>query len=338
MFLPTAGITIETAVVLFEETLKICSGMNVMEVCMKIDRMIGILSILLQKEKVTAPYLAEKFEVSRRTINRDIEALCMAGIPLVTEPGRGGGISIMEGFSIDRALFTSADLQAILAGLRGLDSVSGTNRYLQLMEKLSAGTSNLIAADTHILIDLSSWYKSALAPKIELLHSAILSGNKVSFTYFSPKGESIRTVEPYYLVFQWAGWYLWGRCDEREDFRLFKLMRMDDLCLREPFEKRAVQPPDLSADRVFPPTYLVKAKIDPSFQWRLVEEFGPKCYQVLPDGMLLFTADFSDRNNVVGWIASFGGGAELLEPVELREEVLRFAEDIRRNYLPDTET
>lgn len=338
MFLPTAGITIETAVVLFEETLKICSGMNMMEVCMKIDRMIGILSILLQKEKVTAPYLAEKFEVSRRTINRDIEALCMAGIPLVTEPGRGGGISIMEGFSIDRALFTSADLQAILAGLRGLDSVSGTNRYLQLMEKLSAGTSNLIAADTHILIDLSSWYKSALAPKIELLHSAILSGNKVSFIYFSPKGESIRTVEPYYLVFQWADWYLWGRCDEREDFRLFKLLRMDDLCLREPFEKRTVKPPDLSADRVFPPTYLVKAKIDPSFQWRLVEEFGSKCYQVLLDGMLLFTADFSDRNNVVGWIASFGGGAELLEPVELREEVLRFAEDIRRNYLPDTET
>lgn len=305
---------------------------------MKIDRMIGILSILLQKEKVTAPYLAEKFEVSRRTINRDIEALCMAGIPLVTEPGRGGGISIIEGFSIDRALFTSADLQAILAGLRGLDSVSGTNRYLQLMEKLSAGTSNLIAADTHILIDLSSWYKSALAPKIELLHSAILTGNKVSFIYFSPKGESRRTVEPYYLVFQWADWYLWGRCDEREDFRLFKLLRMDDLCLREPFEKRTVKPPDLSADRVFPPTYLVKAKIDPSFQWRLVEEFGPKCYQVLPDGMLLFTADFSDRNNVVGWIASFGGGAELLEPVELREEVLRFAEDIRRNYLPDTET
>lgn len=305
---------------------------------MKIDRMIGILSILLQKEKVTAPYLAEKYEVSRRTINRDIEALCMAGIPLVTEPGRGGGISIMEGFTIDRALFTSADLQAILAGLRGLDSVSGTNRYLQLMEKLSAGASNLIAADTHILIDLSSWYKSALSPKIELLHGAILSGNKVSFTYFSPKGESIRVVEPYYLVFQWAGWYLWGRCDEREDFRLFKLMRMDDLCLRESFEKRAVQPPDLSADRVFPPTYLVKARIDPSFQWRLVEEFGPKCYQVLPDGMLLFTADFSDRNNLIGWIASFGGGAELLEPVELREEVLRFAEDIRRNYRSDSET
>lgn len=305
---------------------------------MKIDRMIGILSILLQKEKVTAPYLAEKFEVSRRTINRDIEALCMAGIPLVTEPGRGGGISIMEGFSIDRALFTSADMQAILAGLRGLDSVSGTNRYQQLMEKLSTGTSSLLTADTHILIDLSSWYKSALSPKIELLHGAILSGNKVSFTYFSPKGESLRTVEPYYLVFQWAGWYLWGWCDEREDFRLFKLLKMTDLYVGESFEKRAAAPPDLSANRVFPPTYQIKAKIHPSFQWRLVEEFGAKCFTVLPDGNLLFSADFSDRNNAVGWIASFGGGAELLEPVELREEVLRFAEDIRRNYRPDSET
>lgn len=87
---------------------------------MKLERMIGILSILLQKEKVTAPYLAEKFEVSRRTINRDIEALCMAGIPLVTEQGQNGGVSIMEGYNIDRALLSTSDMQAILAGLRSL--------------------------------------------------------------------------------------------------------------------------------------------------------------------------------------------------------------------------
>lgn len=163
---------------------------------MKIDRMIGILSILLQKEKVTAPYLAKTFEVSRRTINRDIEALCMAGIPLVTEQGKNGGISIMDGYRIDRTLLSTADMQAILAGLRSLDSVSGTNRYAQLMEKLSAGASNLLAGDTHILINLSSRYKSTLSPKIELLHSAILSGHKVSFTYYAPKGESKRSGLP----------------------------------------------------------------------------------------------------------------------------------------------
>lgn len=305
---------------------------------MKIDRMIGILSILLQKEKVTAPYLAEKFEVSRRTINRDIEALCMAGIPLVTEQGQNGGVSIMEGYKIDRTLFTTQDMQAILAGLRSLDSISGTNQYLQLMEKLSAGASNLLAGDTHILIDLSSWYKSALSPKIELLHNAILISNKVSFTYFSPKEESIRTVEPYDLIFQWAGWYLWGWCERREEFRLFKLMRMTDLSVGEPFEKRAVSLPDLSPKQIFPPQCQIKAKIDPAFKWRLVEEFGPESFETLPDGMLLFSSDFFDKQSVVGWIASFGGGAELLEPMELRQEVLSFAEGICRKYRPSAET
>ena len=140
---------------------------------MKIDRLIGILSILLQQEQVTAPYLAERFEVSRRTINRDIEDLCKAGIPVVTQQGVNGGISIMEGYKIDRTLLTSSDLQAILAGLRSLDSVSGTNRYAQLMEKLSVGASDVIAGNQHILIDLSSWHKSSLAPKIEMIHGAI---------------------------------------------------------------------------------------------------------------------------------------------------------------------
>ena len=111
---------------------------------MKIDRLIGILALLLQQERVTAPQLARTFEVSRRTIQRDVEALCRAGIPLVTTQGQGGGISIMEGYRIDSTLLTSGDMQAILAGLRSLDSVSGTNRYAQLMEKLSAGTGGLV--------------------------------------------------------------------------------------------------------------------------------------------------------------------------------------------------
>ena len=123
---------------------------------MKIDRLIGILSILLQQEKVTAPYLAEKFEVTRRTISRDIENLCKAGIPIVTAQGKNGGISIMDGYRFDRTLLTSSDMQAILAGLRSLDSVSGTRRYAQLMEKLSAGTGGLVPGGAHMLIDLSS--------------------------------------------------------------------------------------------------------------------------------------------------------------------------------------
>lgn len=299
---------------------------------MKLDRMIGILSILLQHEKVTAPYLAEKFEVSRRTINRDIEALCMAGIPLVTEPGKNGGVSIMEGYKIDRTLLSTSDMQAILAGLWSLDSVSGTNRYAQLMERLSVGASDLLTGDMHILIDLSSWYKDSLPPKIELLHGAILSGNKVSFTYFAPTGKSERTIEPYDLIFRWSSWYIWGWCEKREDLRLFKLGRMVDLQIGGTFEKRPVPLPNLSSERIFPYAYQIKAKIRPEYKWRLVEEYGPESFVVQPDGTLLFSAGFTDKTSIVCWIASFGEGAELLEPAEFRRDVRLFAEGIRKKY------
>ena len=177
---------------------------------MKMDRLIGILSILLQREKVTAPELAEQFEVSRRTIQRDIESLCRAGIPIATAQGARGGISIMEGYRVDRTVLTAPEMQAILAGLRSLDSVSGTRRYAQLMEKLSAGTGGLVSGGAHMLIDLSSWYKTSLPPKIELIQGAIEQHRALRFAYFSPKGESARTIEPYYLVFHWSAWYVWG--------------------------------------------------------------------------------------------------------------------------------
>ncbi len=196
---------------------------------MRIDRLIGILTILLQKEQVTAPELAERFEVSRRTINRDIEELCKAGIPIVTTQGQGGGIAIMDGFKMDRTLFTNKEMQDILAGLRSLDSVNGTNRYVQLMEKLSVGSSDFMRGNQSVLIDLSSWYKNALASKIEVIRSAIEQRLELDFYYYSPKGESTRQIEPYYLIFQWADWYVWGWCKKREDFRLFKLNRMEEI-------------------------------------------------------------------------------------------------------------
>ena len=299
---------------------------------MKIDRMIGILSILLQQKKVTAPYLSEKFEVSRRTINRDIEHLCQAGIPLVTTQGQNGGISIMEGYQIDRALLTSSDMRDILAGLRSLDSVSGTNRYAQLMEKLSVGACNLLAGDQHILIDLSSWYKSSLAPKIELIHDAIERTEQICFNYFSPKGESERTVEPYDLVFQWSSWYVWGWCLDRRDFRLFKLNRMTGLQTGQPLQKRAAPLPDLSPEKVFPYSYQVKALFAPEYKWRLVEEFGSDSFTEQPDGRLLFSFGFTDRENILSWILTFGSGAELLEPAELREELYRLGKEIQKKY------
>lgn len=216
------------------------------------DRQIGILSILLQKDTVTASYLAEQFEVSRRTINRDIEDLCKAGIPVVTKQGINGGISIMEDYKLDKTLFTQREIQDILAGLRSLDSVNGTNRYAKLKEKLSVGSSDFMVGNQSVLIDLSSWYKEALAPKIELIRTSIEKYRELEFTYYSPKGESIRQIEPYYLIFRWASWYVWGWCKNREDFRMFKLNRMDDLkILEKTFERRQVPMPDLSNEKIY---------------------------------------------------------------------------------------
>ncbi len=289
---------------------------------MKIDRLIGILSILLQKDIVTAPYLAEHFEVSRRTINRDIEDLCKAGIPIVTRQGTGGGISIMENYRIERTLLTTKEMQDILAGLRSLDSINGTNRYGQLMEKLSTGSSDFMSGGQSVLIDLSSWYKDALAPRIELIRSAIDNCLELDFLYYSPSGESTRNIEPYYLIFQWANWYVWGWCKQRKDFRLFKLNRMDRLQQSNTrFVKKPVPLPDLKTKRIFPGGIQVKALFHAECKWRLVEEFGTKCFTEQENGKLLFHADYTHKENLVTWLLTFRDQVELLEPIEIREEL-----------------
>ena len=300
---------------------------------MKIDRLIGILSILLQEEKITAPELAERFEVSRRTINRDIEDLCKAGIPIRTAQGTGGGISIMDGYRMDRTILTSKDMQMILAGLRSLDSVSGSSYYGQLMEKIQAGSSEFITGKDYILIDLSSWYRESLAPKIETIQDAFGDRNLISYRYYAPSWESERTVEPYYLVFRWSSWYLWGWCADRKDYRLFKLNRMDKvaetdkefICRNEPM-------PDLSTEKIFPGGIKVKALFTPDMKWRLVEEFGPHCFTEADDGMLLFTADYTDMENLVKWLMTFGAKAEVIEPAEARDIICRNAEETLKIY------
>lgn len=303
---------------------------------MKIDRLIGILSILLQEEKTTAPELAERFEVSRRTINRDIEDLCKAGIPIRTAQGAGGGISIMDGYRMDRTILTSKDMQMILAGLRSLDSVSKSRYYGQLMEKIQTGSSEFIRGRDSMLIDLSSWYKGSLAPKIEVTQSAIEDKNLLEFRYYAPSGESNRMIEPYYLVFRWSSWYVWGWCLDREDYRLFKLNRMDGVAETDrKFVCRDVPMPDLSNEKIFPGGIRVKALFALDMKWRLVEEFGPHCFTETDDGRLLFTADYTDIDNLVTWFLTFGAKVEVLEPAGARDIIRRNAEETMRIYRED---
>ncbi len=300
---------------------------------MKIDRLIGILSVLLQEEMTTAPELAERFEVSRRTINRDIEDLCRAGIPIQTVQGSGGGIRIMNGYRMDRTILTSKDMQMILAGLRSLDSVSGSSYYGQLMEKIQAGSSEFVSGRDSILIDLSSWYKTSLAPKISTIQDAIENRHILDFYYYAPSGESKRSIEPYYVVFKWTSWYVYGWCLKRKDYRLFKLNRMDKV--RESskaFSCRNVPAPDLSPERAFPGNIILKALFDPEMKWRLVEEFGPDCYEVQEDGRLLLIRDYSDPENLTMWMLTFGDKVEVLEPPEVRNRLKVIAGSMIRMY------
>lgn len=300
---------------------------------MKIDRLIGILSILLQQDKITAPLLAEKFEVSRRTISRDIDDLCKAGIPIVTAQGQNGGISIMEGYRIDKTLLTSSDMQAIFAGLKSLDSVSKTNRYQQLMDKLQMDSSALLPGGSHIVINLASWYKTSLVPKVELLQTAIEQRQLVSFLYYSPREESSRTIEPYLLVFQWSSWYVWGYCLNKKDFRLFKLNRLHDLkAAGETFLPREVPAFNPAPERIFPVTIQAEARFDPSVKWRLVEEFGFESFVEEPEGTLLFRFGFADKENLFSWILGFGDTAELLSPASLRQELAAMTEKVAAKY------
>ncbi|MEX2785066.1 helix-turn-helix transcriptional regulator [Streptococcus sp. H49] len=299
---------------------------------MKTERLIGILAVLLQRDRVTAPELAELFEVSRRTINRDIEALCTAGIPIMTTRGVNGGIQIMDGYRVDRTILSNSDMQAILSGLRSLDSVSGTNRYLQLMEKLSAGAASFLSGDNHILINLAAWDKAAVSERIELIHRAIESCHYLCFHYSSPSGESKRKIEPYYLIFQWSNWYVWGWCLKRQDFRLFKLNRMTALSAGELFTKRALLYPDLSNDSLFPHNHMVKAIIQPEYRFRILDDYGAESIVEQADGTLLFSFGFTDFESIKSWILSFGKGIELLEPHELREYLKHFGADLVKKY------
>ena len=239
----------------------------------------------------------------------------------------------MEGYRMDRTLLTSKDMQIILAGIRSMDSVSGSNYYGQLMEKIKAGSSDLISARDSILIDLSSWYKESLTPKIEIIQAAIEQRRIVSFRYYAPKGESERKIEPYYLIFKWANWYVWGWCQLRKDFRMFKLNRMERMEITDvSYEVRLVPAPDLSNEKIFPPKKKITVVFQPEVKWRLIEECGADCYETRPDGTLLFQKEYADDESVVNWILTFQNQAHVLEPEYIQKKLLEIAENLTKVY------
>lgn len=300
---------------------------------MKIDRLIGIITILLQNDKVTAPELAERFEVSRRTINRDIDDICKAGIPIISMQGYGGGISIESGYKLDKAIFTKEQLQTILYGLQGIDSVSSSHYAVTIAERLSSKNNQIIADDT-IIIDLASHYKDTLTKKIELIKKAVSDKCLISFDYYSAKGENLYNIEPYRIVFKWSSWYVFGYCLERKEFRLFKLNRLWNLTKTDcKFDTRAILPQMLNfEDFLSENNFALKAVFNESEKFRIIEEYGIDSFTISDSGQIIFERYFANYDTMLRWVLSFGDKVTILSPEDLIKDLRIQSENILKKY------
>lgn len=300
---------------------------------MKIDRLLGIVTTLLQCDKITAPELAGRFEVSRRTIYRDIDDICKAGIPIISVQGGDGGISISDGYKLDKSVLTVDELQNIITGLKSLGSVSDAARIEMLINKLSPKNEAVVSLKDNILIDLSSHYKSSLSEKITMLKRAISENKLVNFDYYSEKGQMNRTIEPYFLTFKWTAWYVFGYCTDKKDYRLFKLNRLwRHMILDDVFIPREIPVEELAFDDYFADDKKITVIFDKPSEYRLIEEYGPECYEVMEDGKLKFSVGYTNKDYILSWILGFGDKARIVEPEDIAKELTQLAKNIIIKY------
>ena len=301
---------------------------------MKIDRLLGILTTLLQNKRVTIPWLAEKYEVSGRTIRRDIDALCQAGIPVVTVQGAGGGVAIAEGYKLDKSVLTVEELSSIVVSLKGLGTVMEGTQVGRTLEKLSISRdSAYISLRDSIVIDLSSHHKGSLTEKIETIKTAIRESRIISFTYYYEKGDSFRRIEPYFIAFQWSAWYVFGFCLDRQDWRLFKLTRLWDLTpTGKTFLPREIPPERLDLTAHITDHMTLVALFDPSEKYQLIDTYGPDCYTVTDDGLLRVEPRYTNAAFITQWLLGFGDKVRVLAPKEIAEEIRAIAKKMAKRY------
>ena len=300
---------------------------------MKLDRLLGILTVLLQNERVTAPYLADKFEVSRRTIGRDIDALCQAGIPIITHQGTGGGISIAEGFKLDKSVLTTDELTGIIAALKGIGSVSEQSRVEQTLDKLGANSDAVISLHEPIVINLASYYKGDLTKKIKVIKQAIFENRIIEFDYFYDKGESHRHIEPYIVIFQWTSWYVFGFCLQRQDWRMFKLNRLWSLALCDKrFIMRDIPPEKRDFNRHLSDDTELIALFDKSVRYQLIETYGLDSFYEVDEG-LYFNVGYTNRSYMLSWLLGFGDKVKVLKPPDIAADIQAIATNILSRYL-----
>jgi predicted DNA-binding transcriptional regulator YafY len=295
-----------------------------------INRLFEIVYILQDRRHVTAKELAERFEVSPRTIYRDIDKLSAANVPVYTQKGKTGGIGLLPGYVLDRATLSEAERGEILAALQSLSAaVENDGAALQ---KLSALFGERKGAASWVEIDYSDW-NPARREQFDLLKRAIIERRAIRFEYVNTGGEQKnREAEPLTLWFKSRAWYLKAFCLAADDFRTFRLSRMRNAELLERvFEPREYLEYDEPAmlPRAYPQ---IKLRFKSTKNYRLYDDFGPQDITRNPDGSCDAGISAPADEQFVGYILSFGSEAEALEPQSLREAVKAALEKSLRTY------
>ncbi|MCI9535809.1 MAG: YafY family transcriptional regulator [Lachnospiraceae bacterium] len=308
---------------------------------MKVDRLVSIIMTLLNKERIGAQELADMFEVSPRTIYRDIDAINMAGIPIRSISGVGGGFEIMPEYKIDKNVFSTADLLAILMGLSNLSNMIQSDELVNVLAKIKSfipvdRAKDIEIKKNQINIDLSSWSGNRnIQPYLQMIKTAIEDYKQISFGYIAHHGnKTVRTVEPYQLVLKSSHWYFYGYCYHRNAYRLFRLSRMSELQIEQKtFVPRDYQQPILDFETIIETMQEeIKIRIHKSVLDRVLEFCT--CDHFLPDGDEHYIVDFPFLENEYYYdiLLSFGDKCECLEPLHIREKMKQKIQNIAAIY------
>lgn len=298
---------------------------------MKINRLFEIIYILLDKKTITAKELAQQFEVSTRTIYRDIEILSASGIPVYMSKGKGGGISLLPDFILNKTMITKEEKVDILSSLNALKAVNFTKTDTAL-KKLSSlfGENNT----DWVEVDFSSWGDIYNETEIfNTIKSSILNKNLIRFYYASAKGQKTsREVEPLKLCFKGGAWYLYGYCKERYDFRFFKLRRIKELYIEnQQFLRKA--PNQIFSDKdIFQEEFVnLKLKLSAEVAYRVYDEFSN--YEEQLDGSFIAEIKYPKGEWIFYYVSSFGEHCEVLSPKDVRNEIKTKFQNTLKNYL-----
>ena len=301
---------------------------------MQINRLFEIVYILLDKKTITAKELSERFEVSVRTIYRDIDTLSIGGIPIYTNKGKGGGISLIDNFVLNKSVLSEKEQNEILMSLQSLNAM----KFLDVEPVLKRLSTIFNKESTNwIDVDFSRWGSADdEKEKFNIIKTAILSTKIISFDYFSSYGEkTLRTVEPLKLVFKGQGWYLYGFCRLKSEFRIFKITRIRNINLLNEAFKRDI-PIDIwsEGDKAYKNKMVTLIlKIDDRMAYRLYDEFDQENIKKNSDGSFTATIMFPESDWIYGYVMSYGEYAEVIEPRNIREMIKRKFEEGLKKYL-----